>query len=69
MATGASFSLPHEVDNKCDAVTEAGAEVHGMVKSCMAAAGDALMTVPLKFMKVVKKINEYTAPPRRSRTS
>ena len=24
MATGASFSLPHEVDNKCDAVTEAG---------------------------------------------
>jgi hypothetical protein len=44
MAVVASFSLPPDADEKCDAVTETGANVHSMVKSC-AAVTEAVVNV------------------------
>jgi hypothetical protein len=55
------FASPRDADRECDAVTEAGAEVHGMVTSCVAAVGDTWMTVPVTFMKVVKTFKKQTA--------
>jgi hypothetical protein len=53
-ATGASFSPPRDADTdiKCDAVTEIGAEVHSMVKSCTA-VGEAFMGMVIMSMVIM----------------
>jgi hypothetical protein len=60
MAAGASFSPPGDVDNKCDAVTEAGAKVkeaNGTVKSCTAAVVEAFMGMVIMGMVIMGMIS------------